>query len=103
MAAGLSIEPGTYNWGAKYLFVDVLGDYRLTKRLWFYFNLRNATDSPEDFKIFGPSTPAVARFNYRIDYASLWTCGISGSFCRESADAGHPTSGRDCANRLLHR
>ena len=80
VAAGLSIEPGTYNWGAKYLFVDVLGEYRLSKRLWFYFNLRNATDSPEDFKIFGPSTPAVARFNYRIDYASLWTCGIRGSF-----------------------
>ena len=80
IAAGPSIEPSTYNYGAKYLFLDVLGEYRIAKRTSFYFNLRNVTDSPEDFKIYGPSTPAVARFNSRIDYAALWTCGVKGSF-----------------------
>jgi TonB-dependent receptor len=80
VAAGASIEPSTYNYGAKYLFVDILGEYRFAKRTSFYFNLRNFTDSPEDFKIYGPNTPAVARFNSRIDYAALWTFGIRGSF-----------------------
>jgi TonB-dependent receptor len=80
VADGLGIEPGTYNYGSKYLFVDVLGEYRLSRRMALFFNLRNFTDSPEDSKIYGPSTPAVARFNARIDYAALWTFGVKGSF-----------------------
>jgi hypothetical protein len=80
VAAGSSIEPGTYNWGSKYLFLDVLGEYHFRKRLSFYFNLRNVTDSTEDFEIAGPSTPAVAQFRSRIDYSALWSFGIKESF-----------------------
>jgi hypothetical protein len=34
----------------------------------------------EDIEILGPSTPAHAQFRQRIDYASLWTIGLKGTF-----------------------
>jgi hypothetical protein len=40
---------------ARNTFVDILGEYRFAKRMSFFFNLRNFTDSPEDFKIYGPT------------------------------------------------
>jgi hypothetical protein len=80
VAAGPSIEPGTYNWGSKYLFLDVHTEYHFRKNLSVYVNLRNVTDSPEQFEISGPSTPEYAQFRSRIAYGSLWTFGIKGSF-----------------------
>ncbi|MBI4624295.1 MAG: TonB-dependent receptor [Verrucomicrobia bacterium] len=80
VAAGNSIEPGTYNWGSKYLFLDVLGEYHFLKHLSFFFNLRNVGNSYTDFEIAGPSTPPHAQFNSRVDYGSLWTFGVKGTF-----------------------
>jgi TonB-dependent receptor len=80
LVTGNSIEPGTFNWTSKRLYVDVVGEYNLWKRTAFFFNLRNVGDATEDVKVFGPSTPEVARFRTRIDYASLWTFGIKSTF-----------------------
>ena len=80
LVQGSSIEPGTFNWTSKRLYVDVVGEYRLWKQTSFFFNLRNVGDATEDVKVFGPSTPEVARFRTRIDYASLWTFGVKSTF-----------------------
>ncbi|MBI5689526.1 MAG: carboxypeptidase-like regulatory domain-containing protein [Verrucomicrobia bacterium] len=80
VAAGASIEPGTFTWGSKRLYVDVLGEYYFHRRLAAFFNLRNAFDATEDVERAGPSTPAHAQFFRRIDYASLWTFGVKGTW-----------------------
>ncbi|MDO8541309.1 MAG: TonB-dependent receptor [Opitutaceae bacterium] len=77
---GNSIEPGTFNWGSKRLYVDVLGEFYFYKRFAVYANLRNVGDATEDIERHGPSTPAHAQFRQRIDYASLWTFGVKGTW-----------------------
>ena len=77
---GQGIESGTFNYSAKRLYVDVLGEYYFWKRVGFFVNLRNVTDATEDTEIRGPNTPEHAQFRQRIDYASLWTIGIKGTW-----------------------
>ena len=80
VAAGTSIAPGTYNWGSKRLYIDVLGEYNLSRRFALFANLRNINDATEDFEIAGPSTPAHAQFRQRTDFGALWTFGLKGRF-----------------------
>ncbi len=80
LLTGNGIEPGTFNWTSKRLYMDVVGEYYFWKRTAFFYNFRNIGDATEDVKVFGPSTPAVAAFRTRIDYASLWTFGVKGTF-----------------------
>jgi TonB-dependent receptor len=80
VAAGRSIEAGTYNWGAPRLYVDVLGEYYFRKRLAVFANLRNIGAVEQDTEVYGPSTPSVARLRLRLDSGSLWTFGVKGSF-----------------------
>jgi iron complex outermembrane recepter protein len=76
-----SIEPGTYNYRPKRLYVDVTGEYYLRRSTAVFFAFRNIRGATEDTKIYGPSTPKYARFRQRDDYGgSLWTAGIKGSF-----------------------
>ena len=77
---GAGIEPGTFNYSSKRLYIDVLGEYYFWKRVGFFINLRNVGDATEDTEILGPSTPEHAQFRQRIDYASLWTIGVKGTF-----------------------
>ncbi|MDO8544094.1 MAG: carboxypeptidase regulatory-like domain-containing protein [Opitutaceae bacterium] len=80
VATGPSIEPATYNWGSKRMYIDVLGEYYFRKRFAVYANFRNIGAAPEDFEIHGPSTPPHAQFSQRVDYGSLWVFGVKGSF-----------------------
>lgn len=80
VATGSSVEPGTYNWGSKRLYIDVSGEYSLTRRIALFTNLRNINDATEDTEIHGPSTPAHAQFRSRLDFGSLWTFGLKGTF-----------------------
>lgn len=80
VAAGRSIEPGSYVYRTKRLYVDVSGEYYLRRSLGVFFALRNVGDATEDQKTYGPSTPKYARFRNRDDYAPLWTAGVKGSF-----------------------
>ncbi len=77
---GRGLEAGTYEWGSKRLYLDISGDYALTKHLALFASLRNVNDATEDFKRFGPSTPALANFRQRQDYASAWIFGVKGTF-----------------------
>lgn len=75
-----SIEPGTYAWGSKRLFVDIIADYKLTKHFTLFGNIRNLRDTPEDFSREGPNTPDVAKFRQRDRYGALWIFGVKGTF-----------------------
>ncbi len=77
---GRSIEPGTYTWGSKQLFLDLQGEYNLARRFAVFANLRNVGDATNDTQIYGPSTPEHARFRQRTTYGSLWSFGVKGSF-----------------------
>ncbi|MDO8541768.1 MAG: TonB-dependent receptor [Opitutaceae bacterium] len=78
--SGASIEPGTFTWWSKRMYLDVNAEYYFYKRFAVYAALRNILDAPDDVQVFGPSTPEVARFRQRIAFGSLWTFGIKGSF-----------------------
>ena len=81
IVTGASIEPGTYNYRPKRLYVDVTGEYFLRRDLGLFFALRNVGGATEDTKVYGPRTPNYAKFRQRDDYGgSLWTAGIKGSF-----------------------
>jgi TonB-dependent receptor len=80
VAAGSSIEPGTYNWGARQTYTDVLGEYTFRRHFAVFANLRNLYDTPDDFEAAGPSTPAHAQFRQRERFGSLWTFGVKGTF-----------------------
>jgi iron complex outermembrane receptor protein len=80
IAAGRSIQPSTYNWGASRLLVDVSGEYPLRRGLAAYFNLSNVNDAPLDIEAAGPATPSGSRLSQRQTQGSLWTFGIKGSF-----------------------
>ncbi len=77
---GVGIEPGTYAWGSKRLFVDVIAELKLTRNLALFGNIRNLRDTPEDFYREGPNTPEVAQFRQRDRYGALWICGVKGTF-----------------------
>jgi iron complex outermembrane recepter protein len=77
---GRSIEPGTFTWGSKQLFLDIQAEYYLRKRFAVFANLRNVGDATNDTQIYGPSTPEHAQFRQRTTYGSLWSFGVKGSF-----------------------
>lgn len=75
-----SIEPGTYTWWSKRLYLDLNAEFTFYKRFALYAALRNVGDAPDDVQVYGPSTPEHAQFRQRIEFGSLWTFGIKGSF-----------------------
>ena len=80
VVTGRSIEPGTYSYMSKVLNLEVSGEYWLRKRLAVFFTSRNLLAAPDDTKIYGPSTPLVARFRERNEIAAMWTVGMKGTF-----------------------
>ena len=80
IAAGNSIEPGTYNWALQRLYVDLSAEYSLRRNIAIFGNLRNLGVAQDDNEVFGPSTPAAAQFRQRTDIGALWTFGVKGSF-----------------------
>ncbi len=79
IGVGRSIEPNTYNWGSKRLYLDVTLDYNLSRRFTLFGSMRNIHDQTEDSKIYGPNTPDYAKFRQRTGYGSAWTFGLRGS------------------------
>jgi iron complex outermembrane recepter protein len=77
---GTGIEPGTFTWMSKQLFLDLQGEYYFRRSFGIFANLRNVGDATNDTQIFGPSTPEHARFRQRTTYGSLWSFGVKGSF-----------------------
>ncbi len=77
---GRSIEPGTFTYSVARTYLDLSGEYSLGKKFAIFAKFRNVGDTTEDVEIYGPSTPAVARFRQREDFAGIWTFGLKGSF-----------------------
>jgi len=81
LITGASIEPGSYNYRPKRLYIDVTGEYYLRRNLGLFFAMRNLNGATEDQKTYGPNTPSYAKFRQRDDYGgSLWSAGVKGSF-----------------------
>ena len=78
--ATTSVEPGTYQWGSKRLYVDLSCEYKFSRRLGLFANFRNLTGEVQDIKSYGPSTPDVATLESRGDYGGIWSFGVKGSF-----------------------
>jgi hypothetical protein len=66
--------------GPTLIGIDVSGEYSLTRRLALFTHLRNLNDATEDTEISGPRTPAHAQFRSRLDFGSLWSFGLKGTF-----------------------
>jgi hypothetical protein len=79
-ASARSIEPGTFNWISKRLYIDLNGEFKLSRHLWLFGSLRNLGDATEDTERRGPNTPPHAQFLSREDFGSLWTFGLRGTF-----------------------
>ncbi len=75
-----SIEPGTFTYWSKRLYIDLNAEVKIYKRFALFAALRNIGDAPDDVQVYGPSTPAHAQFRQRIEFGSLWSFGIKGSF-----------------------
>jgi len=78
--SGGGIPPGTYQWGSKRLFVDIIAEYKLSRHFALFGNIRNLRDTPEDFVRDGPGIPDVAKFRQRDRYGALWIFGVKGTF-----------------------
>jgi iron complex outermembrane recepter protein len=77
---GIGIEPGTYNWYTRRLYVDLSGEYTLTRNFGLFAQVRNVGDATEDQKMIGPHTPKEAQFSGRLEFYPLWTVGLKGTF-----------------------
>ncbi len=80
IAAGRSIEPGTYNWGGSRLLTDFGGEYVLRKRTALFFNVSNFYNSPTQAEIAGPNTPSFARLSQHEVFTPNWMIGVKSSF-----------------------
>ncbi len=77
---GRGIEPGTFVWENKRLYLDLSGEYALSRKLALFVNLRNVTDAGDQRERSGPSTPEHARLQLREFWGSFWTFGLKGTF-----------------------
>ncbi len=75
-----SIEPGTFTYWSKRLYLDLNAEVKFYKSFALFAALRNVGDAPDDVQVYGPSTPEHAQFRQRIEFGSLWTFGIKGTF-----------------------
>jgi hypothetical protein len=80
LTSGASIGPDTYTWIPSRVTLDAQAEWVFSRRLAVFGSLRNLTNVTDDQLIYGPQTPGPARFRNRIDYGSLWTFGVRGTF-----------------------
>lgn len=78
--AGTGIEPGTFNWYARRLCIDLSGEDTLTRHLGVFAQVRNVGDATEDQKMIGPHTPRQAQFLSRLEFFPLRTVGLKGTY-----------------------
>jgi iron complex outermembrane receptor protein len=77
---GNSIPAGTYNYQAGRVYLDLHGEYSITKRIGAYFTLRNVGDTGDQREVDGPGILEHAQFRSRELAGSLWTMGLKGTF-----------------------
>ncbi len=80
VATGVGVGPGTYTWVPERTTLDAQAEWIFWRRFAVFGSMRNLTNVTDDTHIYGPQTPAPARFRNRINYGSLWTFGVKGTF-----------------------
>ena len=84
MPSGVTVRsagPDTYTYNGAHTLLDLSGEYRVSKTLSVYANLRNVNDSPfGDGLTYGPQTPELAKRDGRVKYGSTWVFGVRGRF-----------------------
>ena len=78
--AGAGLPTDNFTWVPRRVTLDAQAEYTLGKRYAVFASMRNLTAEPEETQIYNALTPASARFRNQIDYGSLWTIGIKGTF-----------------------
>ncbi len=80
IAVGPGIAPGTFTWNSARLYLDLSGEYTVTKNFTLFANLRNVTGVYDDVVVEGPNTPPIAQLRSRFDLGSLWTFGVKARY-----------------------
>lgn len=78
--SGTNVDPGTYNYNSPKLNLDVNAEFRVTKWLSLFANVRNVNNVPWRQEAYGPNTPAYARGTRWIEYGPNALFGVKGSF-----------------------
>ena len=78
--SGRGIEPGTFNYDAERLYLDINGEYYFRRWLGLFASFRNVGNELDNGLVYGPSTPDYARLTQRNDFSAAWTFGIKGTF-----------------------
>lgn len=77
---GVNVDPGTYNYAHPRRNLDINAEYRLTRRISLFANIRNFTGIAWYNEAYGPATPAYARRTRWVEYGTNALCGIKGAF-----------------------
>ena len=77
---GVNVPDGSYQYRNPRLFLDVNAEWRATKHVAVFANIRNLTDVAWREEITGPTTPAYARGTNWIQYGAQGVFGIKGAF-----------------------
>ena len=77
---GANVDEATYNFGSPRRNVDFNAEFRLTRRVSVFANVRNITNVPWRLEAYGPATPAYARGTSWIEYGPNALFGVKGSF-----------------------
>ncbi len=79
-AIGANTEQETRNYRAPRTTLDINIEFRLTRRIAFFANVRNLTDVPWRYDAYGPNTPDYARSTRWAQYGANILVGVKGSF-----------------------
>jgi TonB-dependent receptor len=77
---GTNVDPATYNYESPRRNVDFNAEFRLTRYVALFANVRNITNVPWRLESYGPTTPAYARGTSWIEYGPNALFGVKGSF-----------------------
>ncbi|WP_414664465.1 TonB-dependent receptor domain-containing protein [Horticoccus sp. 23ND18S-11] len=78
--SGANVDPGTYTYAHPRRNLDFNAEFRLTRRLALFANIRNATSIAWRNEAYGPATPAYARGTRWVEYGPSALLGVKGSF-----------------------
>jgi len=77
---GTNIPADNYQWTAPFTYLDINGDYRISKRLKVYAVVRNVNSSIKPLERYNPATPEYAkRYNYGTNPMEF-SFGVKGEF-----------------------
>jgi len=80
LITGANVDPATYSFGRPRKNLDFSAEFRMTRLVSLFANIRNITNVPWRNEAYGPATPAYARGTSWIEYGPNALFGVKGSF-----------------------